>query len=611
VAAAVALLAPAAARPPDPPPPVHPAPPPDSGLVERVEVWETQVFVTAWPKDGDTARCATLTKEDFALDVDGKPTPIVSFLPYEEVVTEVPVVGVVPTTPREPPLSIVILIDEFHHSCPACADRVSCCGGAPSAPGFPILRHAAYESARRMLRESFRPGDRVLVATLAFWPQAETGWLEDSATALARLDELERGMRWVQSHQAVSHVDNWYLGMLSFFRALGRVDGPKEVIFPTCHFQLGAEDAEEIRELGAGAQQNDVVLHTVDLMLCSLRPCEVGCCLYEFVGPLAANLGGRRFSVGQGAAGAVSELRRVAGCRFLITFKPKVGRRGRIGHSVSLSTRRAAEFDLRAPTTMPDPGTAVRGQVIREAMFLMPDLRQGYLVEAGIWPLRRANRKEWESLAIVRIERQPGSWPSEPPEEIVVDVVAWLDGERADTRELRLRDESLASLLASPKGRTFAVPLRVKPGENNLSVIVHDPASKEGAVRRRRVAVPPLSLAERGGWWIPAGRDARLDGAVIPTPAGSGVFRTSDAPRLLGLECGAASAAENRERHGVDEASGASIPLRVRVLGTTGPRLDPPPSCRWLVVEPLAPLPPGRWSCGEGTPVLEVVDSPL
>ncbi len=612
VVATMALLAHVAAEPPDPPPPVGTVSPTDSGLVERVEVHEVQVFVTAWPKDGDAARCATLTREDFTLDVDGKPTPIVSFLPYEEVATEVPVVGAESTTWREPPLSIVILIDEFHHSCPACAGRVRCCGEGLGVDGFPILRHAAYESARRMLRESFRPGDRVLVATFAFWPQAETGWLEDPAVALARLDELERGMRWVRWEQAASHVDNWYSGMISFFRALGRVDGPKEVIFPTCHFQLGAEAAEEIRELGTVAQENDVVLHTVDLMLCSLRPCGGDCCtLYEFIGPLAANLGGRRFSKGQGAAGAVTALRRVAGCRFLITFKPKVGRRGRIGHSVSLSTRRTAEFDLRTPSTFADPGTRASGQAIREAMFLMPDLRQGYLAEASIWPLRRANRKEWESLVIVHIERQPGPPLTEPPKELVVDVVAWLDGKRAEARELQVRGGTLASLLASPTGQTFAVPLRVRPGENNVSVVVHDPASEEGAARRRRVVVPPLSLAERGGWWIAAGRDARLDGAVIPTPARGGVFRTADAPRLLGLECGAERTAADRERRCVDEGSETSVPLVVRALSTTVPRLAPPPNCRWLVAEPLAPLPPGRWSCGEGTPILEVVDSPL
>lgn len=708
--ASLVLLAVSPAEPADSPPPAGSKSPPDSGLVERVEVREVQLLVTAWPKDGDAARCRTLTKDDFTLEVNGAPTPIVSFLPYQEVETEVPVVGVEPAASRDPPLSLVILIDEFHHSCPACALRASCCGG-PGIAGALIGRHAVYETARRMLRESFRPGDRVLVATMAVWPQAETGWLEDPAAALARLDELEQGMRWVGGERAQSHVINWYPGMISFFRALGLVDGPKDVIFPTCHFPLDADDGEEIRELAAVALENDVVLHTVDIMICSLMPKMRSCQPHEFVGPLAANLGGKRFGASQGAAGAVAAVRRVAGCRFLVSFRPDVGRRGRIGHTVRLATRRRAEFDLRAPTVFADRARRPSAQTVRDAMFLMPDLRQGYLADAGVWPLRRANHKEWESLVIVHVERQPGFSRAGAPEEVIVDVVAWRDDTRPQTGGLRLRGDLLASLRASPMGRTFAFPLRVRPGENNVSVIVQDPASKEGAVWRRRVVVPDLEVADRGGWWIPAGRDARLDGMVIPTPAGSRVFQAGEAPRLLGLECGAVGGAESgtgddagrgsagdvesgteddaergtardvesgsesaaergtagdagrdteddvesgttgdaesrpeddaengsegdagggtdgeagsgaqtnagrgaadRQPRCVDERGGETVPARIRYLSTSGTLLAPPPNCRWVVTEPLKPLPPGRWSCGKGMPVLEVVDGPL
>ncbi len=95
VACAVASLVLAAARwshagPVEAPAPTQ-SPRPQSGVVELVEVHEVQVLVTAWPKDGDATRCATLTREDFALDVDGKPTPILSLLPYGETAVEVPV----------------------------------------------------------------------------------------------------------------------------------------------------------------------------------------------------------------------------------------------------------------------------------------------------------------------------------------------------------------------------------------------------------------------------------------------------------------------------------------------------------------------------------------
>lgn len=612
VALALAAIASIREGPAEAPPPAVP-PPPRSGIVEQVEVREVQVFVTAWPKDGDPARCATLTREDFVLDVDGKPTPILSLLPYDETAAEVPVEPA-PGGPAEPSprLSLVILIDEFHHSCPACAARMACCEGASATGGGPIQRHAAYETARQMLRESFRAGDRVLIATTAFWPQAETGWLDDPVAALARLDELEQGMRWVQWEQAGAHVDNWYAGMISFFRVLGQLDGPKEVIFPTCHFQLGADSGEEIRELGTVAQENDVVLHTIDLMSCSLIPSpRGGCDPFEFVGALAAHLGGRRFAKGQGAAGAVSELRRVAGCRFLLSFKPRVGRRGRLGHGLSLSTRRTAEFDLRAPTSFADAGRRATGQQTREAMFLMPDLSQGYLADVGIWPLRPANGREWEALAVVRIERPPGAASVEPPDELVVDVVAWRDGREAASREVRLRGEHLAPLAAGAGGKTLAVPLRVGPGENHLSVIVDDPASKQGAVRRFRVTIPDLGSAERGGWWMTAGREARLEGVVVPTPTGRTTFRMGESPRLLGLECGEGRARAETERRCTEESSARSVPARVLVLAPPSARFAPPPRCRWVVAEPLAPLPPGRWRCADGAPAIEIVEPAL
>jgi hypothetical protein len=299
----------------------------------------------------------------------------------------------------------------------------------------------------------------------------------------------------------------------------------------------------------------------------------------------------------------------MAGCRFLLSFKPKVGRRGRVGHSIHLTTRRAAEFDLRAPTTFADPGRRPTGQQTREAMFLMPELIQGYLADVGIWPLRRANSREWEALAVVRIVRPPGATPVELPEELIVDVVAWRDGRRAASREVRLRGEQLAPLAAG--GKTLAVPLRVAPGENNLSVIVDDPASKDGAVRRRHVTIPDLAAAEHGGWWMVAGREARLDGVVVPTPTGRTSFWVGESPRLLGLECGEVRASATAEGRCIEETAARSVPARVRVLATSSGRLAPPPRCRWVVVEPLAPLAPGRWRCAEGATAIEVAEPTL
>lgn len=582
-----------------------PTTPPDSGIVEHVEVREIQVQVTAWPKDGDPARCRTLRKEDFILDVDGAPTPIVSFLSMGETVPVIPMEGIPPEEPTQTPLSIVVLIDEYHHSCPMCALRARCCGGGETVTPGAIMRHRVYESARQMLRETFRPGDRVLISTFVFWPIAETGWLEDPAEALEKLDQLERDMRWVREHQAGTHMRNWYDGMMSFFRALGSVDGPKEILFPTCHFPLTADDAEEIRALGAVALENNAVLHTVDVTSCSLIPGEFGCEPYEFIGPLAANLGGVRFSAGQGSAGAVQTLRTMTGCQFLLSFKPPQTKRGNIGHSVSVSTYRRKEFDLRAPPTFFDAYAKAHTWDLREAMVLLPEFHQGYGTDVVLWPVRPGKKGEWEALALIRIERvQNGEDMPGPPEELVVDVLAWPEGQNPAVRQFRLKGQLLAGLLSGTERKGFAVPMHVKQGVNDFSVIVRDPGSRDGAVIRRRFVVPPTPRENPGEWWVPASGAARVEGKIIPVPKENNRFRVGETPRLLGMACGSGPGPEPRF---IEEKSGLTAPARIFSFSPPGPYLAPPEGCRWQIAEPLAPLAVGRWTLGFSAPVIEII----
>lgn len=558
-----------------------------SGIVSEVEVRELQVLITAWPKNGEPEACRDLARDDFQLELDGQPAPILGFIPLEPAFFDQPAV------PEKRPVAPagmrwVILIDEFHHSCPACAAReTECHGGVGPPPDQPLHRHDAYQSARRMLQEAFRPGDQVLVASIRFWPMAETGWLTDPAAALETLDRLEQNLtNRVSWDRGAAHTNHWFEGMVSFMNALGQVPGPKDLLFPTCHFPLAASDAEEIRQLSAACARNEVVLHTVDITQCGFS--------MSYIGPLAIHLGGQRFSSGQGAVGAAVQVRRVAGCRFLISFRPVPGSHPKLGHDFHISCRKP-EFDLRGPSNIPDPAQEPDPVEVPRELFLLADFQKRLFLDVSLLPQEPGpGSRRWKGLATVQIRRLP--LPDEPalPEKLLLDLVVWQRGGKSVERHHAFTGPALARLLSAEEGHTVAFDLEILSGETQVTAILREEQRKSAfeAVVRRTINLPTVREARRRGLWLPVRRQVRVGQDPLWLPDLNGTFEPRQPPQVLNWSCETGRQTVGKYL-GRFRAEGAAPPIEVRVERLLrGPGEE---GCRWLVGTPLQPLTPGRW----------------
>lgn len=573
---------------------------------ERVEVREVQIPVTVWPRDGDAEACDGLTEDDFLLEVRDVETPIRALLRGEAVFVEGQVGE--PEGDVAPPLQLVVLIDEFHHSCPACAARRRACDGASAGKlvEAPFGRPVAYAASRRMLREAFREGDRVLLATISLWPMVRTPWLTSREEALAELDRLEGEDLWVRWQFGENHCGNWYEGMLGFVRALGGQPGIKDVLFPTCHFPLGDASWEEIAELGAVAAANDVVLHTVDLEFCP-SAASGG----EAIGPLAANLGGFRFRRSQGVAGAVSEIRRIAGCRFLLSFEPGERRDHRIGTRIRVSVLRPG-FDVRAPASFHGPEREETPREVRQALFQLAAFGKKLEIRASVVPRHAFDHGErWRAQAFVRIR------PLEPvpedarPEKLILDLMTWQKGDDAPfAAQLEIAGDELRRMLGDSAGTMFTLPFEARAGKTYLSAIVHDGEGdpRYAAARRHRLDWPDAREARTRGFLMPASRVAAADAPnrvhALPIlgrrvePGGDLVF--------LSYACDPAGDAVPAGSERLFRRDGRAV-----VLMPSGPAGRVPDSargrCSWVVLIPEQPLGPGEWSLRRGEPPVVTV----
>lgn len=568
-----------------------------SGVVTRVEVREHQVMITAWPENGDPAACRELGRDDFQVEVDGQQVELTGFLPID------PAIQDGPRAAKEKAASVqgmrwVILIDELHHSCPTCwAREIECnpCGvdqdgqmvSCPFIPDQPVHRRDAYESARRMLKNSFQPGDLVLIATSRFWPMAETAWLSDPALALEVLDRLEKNVgnrvRW---DQALAHTLHWYEGMLSFINALGQIPGPKDLLFPTCHFALEPEDSDKIRQLSGACAKNEVVLHTVDLTACGSSG--------SFVGPLAAHLGGQRFTAGQGMAGAVEGVRRVKGCRFLLAFRPIAGAGPKLDPDFHVSCRKPG-FNLLGPTAILDSGEEPNSSELSKDLLLLADYQKGLVLDVSFLPQEPgADSRSWKGLAPVQIQRLSLSGEQPLPEKLILDLVIWQRGGMSIERHHIFSGKNLAKLLSAPNGHTVAFNVEMPSGETFVSAILRDDQMKIGwgAVARRSINLPTVPEASKNGLWFPVRREAFLEEERLWIPDLSGVYDPQHPPMIIGRSC-AANDQRTGETFGRFFLEGDAQAVEVRLERTL--RISGRDGCQWLLGKPQKPLTPGRW----------------
>jgi hypothetical protein len=566
--------------------------PVESGLTERVDVREVQILVTVWPEEADASACPALTADDFRVEVRGREVPVKAAVRYAPIVRRYGV-PIDVKTDEPPPLQLVVLIDEFHHSCPACLRQERYLDLYSKPIEMPIGRHRTYELAREMVREAMRPGDRVMIATLHLWPRVHTPWLEDADEALAVLDQLEQQPLWVQWHFGKAHVDNWYPGMLGFVRALGRYPGVKDVFFPTCHFPLDAESGEEIGELSATAAVNDVVLHTVNIFLQSR----------EIVGPLAANLGGRRFGASQKLGRAVEQVREVAGCRFLISFEPEHVRDHAMGNRVVVTVSRPG-FDVTAPTAFHAPGRETTARQTQQDLFQLDSLEQRIAARVSLLPVSpMKDGRAWRARAFVHVKPLGNVAAEERPERLVIDAMTWKrTSEDPFMARITVQGEQLERLFASRSGAVYALPFEAWSGETYMTAIVHDARARPefASVVREQLGWPTEERAREHGFVLPAHRIATAEKGQLLTSLDR-TWQDPDDTLLLAYSC--EPAREDRPPDAYARlASDGRDPVSLKVISSWQPPRTwrARTGCRWVLLAPEEPLAPGTWALPDG-----------
>lgn len=570
-------------------------------LTEEVRVRLVQIEVTAWPPAADPGLCLGLTKDDFELEVDGKPRPIeaVDWLGSSEAIREGSGPAAAAPAPARPPLQIVLYFDLWHLNLFV---RFYQC---------PMTKRLAFEEARRLVREEFVAGDRLLLVTFAGWPRVHYGWLDDPGEALAALDRLEVSPFVLSARTEHVHEFPWVEGMESLLLALGRYPGPKELIYLGDDFRFEEFDAH-LRLLAGRAQANRVTLHAVDLLTsCRTLPgpggglgCPpvggLGCTPFRTplaLGPMSRITGGELFDT-DSIGTAVRRIREMRGCRYAISFSSE-SQQERKASPRTLVRLKRERLTLRAPISFQDPDRPPAEREQQDALFLLPRFGQGLVVEAGLWPLRPSGvkKKRWSALLLARLRRVAGEpWPEGLPEIVVQAAV--LEGSKinASFRKVLARDE-VASLSASDEGRLLVFPVDdVRAGEVTIAVRARGvaPRGEVAANVRDSYTVPePPGPGEARPWYL-ADSLARAGKTVTLLPSLDGLLDRDREALVVGYGCPGAGQLAG-EMHGqlvaLGGAASASVPIEW---------LDaaPPPEagdCGWLVGRIGPDLAPGLW----------------
>jgi VWFA-related protein len=591
--AALALLVPALALAAEP------------ALQESVGISLVQLEVTVWPKEVGSDACLGLGKDDFELEVAGKPQPIYSV----DAVGAQDEVYTVPAWPEDAPspggMSVVLLFDLYHLDL-FYRDYVAC----PRGLGL------AFREARRYLEEEFRDGDRLLLVTFGAWPVVHEGWIRNRAEALRALGRLEKDRR-VLADAGKGHQQHngWIAGLESLFLAMGRYPGRKDVIWLGEDFTHD-DVAMRMFEIAGRAQANGVVMSAVDLLdTCRSLPgpgnCHsmgggLGCSPWRFpvaLNPISRDTGGSLYR-SESIARAVAALRAGRKCRYVVSFaatEPQRKRQQRIALRLRGDRRDVA---LAAPSAVEARGSAPTWAEREEALFLLPRFGRGLAAEAVIWPYRpaanpsrkerRPDKQRWDVFAIARLEHTADeAWPDELTE-VTVRVLLHTGSKVHGSYKKTVVGEELAALRAPGGTRLLLFPVEnVPPGETTLELTVTSNVPGIAANVRVEHATPPVPGTGEAGPWFLSDHLVRLGEHLVMAPSLDGTLARGEPAWMLGYGCPPKTPTGPAYQAALLASSGgAAVPVTLTWL----PDLRPDErACGWLFGKVASDLAPDLW----------------
>ncbi len=574
-------------------------PPKDVGLSEDVRVSLLPLEITVWPKSGDAAECAGLTKDDFELTVDGQPRSIyaVDAVGTAETVSAAETAGGATVAAHaRAGLSFVLYFDLWH------IDTF-----AREFPACPLTKPLAFEQARRFVREEFRDGDQVLLVTGEAWPEIHYGWLRTRADALAALDRLERNPRVVAPRQEHLHHNDWIRGIESLYLALGRYPGRKDVLYLADDFRFD-DVAMRVPEIVGRAQANGVVTSAVDL-LSSCRnvmgpPCVdtgggLACTPFRTpvaLAPMSLDTGGRLFNTDE-IATAAHELRAMQQCRYQVSFR-KTPRDEKRTPSVRLALvgARAKRMTLFAPSSYETAAAAPKKKDTDEATFLLPRFGKGVVADAVLWPYHPSQKNDrWKVFVVARVERaDDGPWPDDVTE-LTVSILVHRQSKVLGAATKHIKGRELASFAARRGTGAMLFPFEaIKPGETTVDVTVTATTEDVAATSRTTLSIPkPPVGGEAGPWYLSDGLE-RLGEDAVFAPSLDGVVPPGGTASIIGYGCPPPDEPLRYLAASLIPGSG-DPPIEVPLMWL--PRRESSPgACGWLAGVFRVPAAPGFWS---------------
>lgn len=566
------------------------------GLKESVKIGLVQLEVTVWPKKGPSDACLGLTTNDFELRVDGKPRPIYAVDSLgEEKEVYVPETGAAAEASGGG-LSFVLFFDLWHLD--LFYKGFSAC---------PMTKPLAFREARRLVREQFHEGDRLLLVTAAGWPVIHYGWIRTQADALSALDRLEKNRQVMMPRQEHLHHIDWIAGLESLFLALGRYPGRKDVIYLGDDFRFD-DVAMKMYEIAARAESNGVVVSAVDLLStcravpgpgdCQITSGGLGCTEFRTpvaLNPIARDTGGQLFLADR-IDTAVQELRAMRKCRYLVSFR-RDAHRGRRVPSVRVTLRdHRDDLTLLAPSSYQTPERAPSKKEQDEALFLLPRFGRGLAAEVAFWPYRPTGKGgRWKTFVMARVERTDDEpWPDELSE-ITVSVVPHRLSESYGQYRKTITGDDLTAFRTRGGTRLMLFPVDdVRPGDTTVDVTATSNVEEISANIRKSFDVPePPHPGEARPWFL-SDRLVRFGESDVMAPSLDDVVSSGQPLSFIAYGCrpkGTAPASYSGRL--VSFAGGAAVPVPVVWLEPPHNSRD---GCGWLAGRISAPEQPGLWT---------------
>jgi hypothetical protein len=563
--------------------------PKNPGLSESIQIGLVPLEVTVWPKDGSADACRGLGIDDFRLHVDGKDKALYAVDAMGELQELYRPEG--EAAAEATGLSFVLFFDLWHLDVFV--------GGA-----CPATKPLAFDEARKLVREQFHDGDRLLLVTFSGWPVIHEGWLRTQSEALAALDRLSHDPVVVSGRREHSHHNEWIAGIESFFTGIGRYPGRKDVIYLGDDFRFD-DVAVRMYGIAARAQANGVVVSAVDLLeSCRSIPgppgCEgegLGCSEFRqpvALSPISRDTGGRLFR-NPSIAAAAAELRAMRSCRYLVTFRADEGTSKRPPRiNLELRENRRKGLTLYAPSSYQTAATAPTRKETDEALFLLPDFSRGVTADVTLWPYRPMGKNDrWKVFAVVRLDRAKSQPLPDEVSRIELSVLLHRQSKGYGRYAKTIAGKDLASFKAKGGTGVMLFPLEgIKTGTTTLDLNVKSNLEDVAANVSKVVEVPrPPGEGETGPWYLST-RSRKLGDNDVLAPSFANVASTDDLVTFVGYGC------RFKEKH--DDYAGSLVP------GAGGDAIAIPlawlkpvdgseRACGWLAGQVPAPLSPGTW----------------